>query len=217
MRIYKTAVTFMLALFVGVANGQRLAGDHNVYGFNGLDLDFEGRDLIVSDERSDNNSFRITSDFDLVIGNTKLLLTPSQKRMVAPFYHASRDLFSIVDDIALNGVDIDEDAVAELADDILYGLQPVLADFVMPEIDVSTDNGHLSVEVDLEDLQAMIADITYEIGDIAGDLADAIPTADVLGAISETVNDVGNLVDELEIARKLMRRNIPELNSLHWF
>lgn len=112
-------------------------------------MDFQGTELMVSQDRHSENSIRITRDFDLFIGDDKVLLTLAQKGLVGQFYNAASELDSFVDDLKINGLDFDADALADFASDVAFRIQPVVWAIDVPEFTFSNDGGTLSLDVNL--------------------------------------------------------------------
>ena len=107
MLMFKSAVVLVVSSYLGITAGQSRDQHNNISLNEGLELDFQGTELMVSQDRHSENSIRITRDFDLFIGDDKVQLTLAQKGLVGQFYDAASELDSIVDDLKINGLDFD--------------------------------------------------------------------------------------------------------------
>ena len=217
MLMFKTAVVLVVSSYLGIAAGQSRDQHNNISLNEGLELDFQGTELMVSQDRHSENSIRITRDFDLFIGDDKVQLTLAQKGLVGQFYDAASELDSIVDDLKINGLDFDADAPADFASDVAFRIQPVEWAIDVPEFTFSNDGGTLSLDVNLEGVQEMVAEMADEIKYIAETLAEELPRSDAFQEIREMIEYVGGLTDELKFISNNMRRHIPELSAIYRF
>ena len=87
----------------------------------------------------------------------------------------------------------------------------------VPEFTFSNDGGTLSLDVNLEGVQEMVAEMADEIKYIAETLAEELPRSDAFQEIREMIEYVGGLTDELKFISNNMRRHIPELSAIYRF